>query len=157
MGGKPPLCWEIRRGGHLLLRLTWTPYVLMRRALVFIFLFSASCSFAGTESTQLLDEALRKWLGERDQWAFTQHVREFGEGGLKEDRVERYDPSRPDHARWQLLSVNNCAPTPERLATWLERKGRKRKHRPDKTVGEYLDFEHARLVGETLESARYEV
>lgn len=127
----------------------------MRCVIVVLMMFSGSWAFA--ESPRLLDDAVSTWLGERDQWAFTQRVREFDERGLKEDRLERYDPSRPDHARWQLLSVNGRSPEPQRLAEWLEKKGRKRKHRTDKAVSEYLDFGHARLVGETTTSAFYEI
>lgn len=109
------------------------------------------------ESPALLDEAVQKWLDERNRWAFTQHVREFDNGRLKEVRVERFDPSRPREQRWDLLSVNGAPATSERLASWLERKNRKRKVRLQRPVSEYFDFEQAKAVSETAEVVRYEV
>ncbi|HEX2862270.1 MAG TPA: hypothetical protein VHN79_11545, partial [Lacunisphaera sp.] len=43
----------------------------------------------------LLEQAAEKWMGERDNWAFTMLVREFANGQLREERKERYDPSKP--------------------------------------------------------------
>ena len=60
----------------------------------------------------LLSRAVDKWIGERDQWAFTQFVREFDGGTVKEERLERYDPSRPGESRWQLLAINGLKPGP---------------------------------------------
>ena len=54
----------------------------------------------------LLSQAVDRWIGERNQWAFTQFVREFDGTLVAEERHERYDPSQPGEKRWQLLSVN---------------------------------------------------
>jgi hypothetical protein len=100
----------------------------------------------------LLEQAAEKWLGERDNWAFTMLVREFENGRLKEERQERYDPSKPGMARWALLTVNGEPPTDERRAEWLKHKSPKRTS-PGKPLNEFLDLEQATLVKEDARSA----
>ena len=102
----------------------------------------------------LLDQAVAKWIGGREQWAFTQFVREFDGGEVKEERLERCDPSQPGDRRWQLLTVNGRPPTDERRAEWQERKLRKRLN-PGKSLGDFFDFEHATLTEENAQVVRY--
>ncbi len=110
---------------------------------------------AGRAATPaLLGQAVDKWIGERNRWAFTQHVREFDGGEVAEERVERYDPSQPDARRWQLLSVNGKPPTDERRAAWQERKMKKRLN-PGKALGGFFDFARATATGETTQVVRY--
>jgi len=108
------------------------------------------------QTPPLLRKAVVRWLGERDNWAFTLHVREFDGGRVKEERVERYDPSQPGLARWQLLSVDGKPPGDERRADWQKRKTKKRKN-PGKPLDEYLEFEHATVVKETEKTTCYHV
>ena len=102
----------------------------------------------------LLEQAAEKWLGERDNWAFTMFVREFDGGRVKEERRERYDPSKPGSARWELLSVDGKPPTEERRAEWQKHKTKKRKN-PGKPLNEYLEFERAKVVKENAKTACY--
>jgi len=102
----------------------------------------------------LLEQAAEKWLGERDNWAFTMTVREFDGGRVKEERRERYDPSKPGLARWELLLVNGQPPTEERRTEWLKHKTKKRKN-PGKPLNQYLEFEQATIVKQDDRSACY--
>lgn len=120
-----------------------------------------ACSFAlfatvTAAPPRLLDQAAEKWMGERDNWAFTMLVREFEGGVLKEERQERYDPAKPGAARWALLSVNGSPPTEKRLAEWQKRKTKKRPN-PGKPLNQYLDFEKSTVVIESDRVVRYNV
>jgi hypothetical protein len=104
----------------------------------------------------LLGDAVHSWLDERDYWAFTQRVREFENDELKRERLERYDPSRPDAERWELLEFNGRPATPAEREAWSRRKNRKpRKH--TSPIAEYFDFKNARLAEESSRTARYEL
>jgi hypothetical protein len=122
---------------------------LNRLLLGFALLLGHACA-----APPLLEQAAEKWMGERDKWAFTMRVREFENGQVKEDRRERYDPSRPGLARWTLLTVNGKAPTEERRAEWLKRKTKKRPN-PGKPLNQYLDFERGTVVQEDATIACY--
>lgn len=124
----------------------------MRLLFVFLSLIFLRPVFAATPP--LLEQAAEKWLGERDNWAFTMLVREFAGGQVREERRERYDPSQPGIARWTLLSVNGRSPTDERRAEWQKRKTKKRKN-PGKPLNEYLEFEQAKVVREDSKTACY--
>ena len=105
-------------------------------------LFGAVLATSQAYVPPLLKKAADKWMGERDNWAFTLQVREFDGGEVKEEREERYDPSKPGPGRWQLLSVNGKPPTTERRAEWQKRKAAKHRN-PGKPLDEYLAFEQA--------------
>jgi hypothetical protein len=109
------------------------------------------------ETPALLSEAMAKWSAEVDGWAFTQRVRTFDNGKVKLERLERYDPSRPDDQRWELLQIDGKPPTAEQREYWEKRKNRKAKRRPDKSIEEYFDFAHATVAKETPESIGYDV
>lgn len=121
-----------------------------------IFLSAAILVPAYSATPPLLEQAAEKWLGERDNWAFTMLVREFDGGRVREERRERYDPSQPGLARWALLLVNGQPPTVERRAEWLKHKTKKRKN-PGKPLNQYLDFERATILKEDARSACYEL
>ncbi|MEO7597537.1 MAG: hypothetical protein ABIV50_01295 [Opitutus sp.] len=106
--------------------------------------------------TALLEQVAKNWLDERDHWAFTQLVREFDGKEMKQERIERYDPSKGFAQRWQLVSINGQPPTEKELSEWLGRKNKKkRRDRPG--LGENFDFTKARIAEETPESIRYEL
>jgi len=111
---------------------------------------------ARAETPPLLGQAAEQWLGERDNWAFTLFVREFAKGAVKEERVERYDPSKPGTERWHLETVNGKPPTDEQREDWQKRKTKKRKN-PGKPLDQYLAFEHAVVVKETDKLVSYHV
>lgn len=123
-------------------------------------LATASLCFAaavpGVANGTLLEEAVEKWLGERDHWAFTQRAVEYDDGKARE-RLERYDPSKPGDGRWTLLAIDGKAPTAEQHAAWAKKKFKKNKRRFDSPIGDYFDFSEAKLVSETPKMMRYEV
>ncbi|HYP16023.1 MAG TPA: hypothetical protein VEQ65_02335, partial [Opitutus sp.] len=111
---------------------------------------------AQAEDLSLLRQVADAWLQERDRWAFTQLVREYDGKELKEERLERYDPSRGYAQRWHLISINGELPTEEQRAAWTKRKNKKqRKQKP--TAAENFDFANARVIEETAEIVRYEL
>ena len=128
----------------------------MRHFFLIVVLLISPGVTAYAQTPPLLRKGVVRWLGERDNWAFTLHVREFDGGKVKEERVERYDPSKPGIDRWQLLSVDDKTPTDERRAEWLKRKTKKRKN-PGKPLDEYLEFEHATIFRETEKAVSYHV
>lgn len=124
-----------------------------------VILLLACAALARAETTDLpgpplLRLAADKWLEEGDRWAFTVKIREFAGGEVKEERVERYDPSKPGAARWELLNVNGGAPTDDRRAEWQKRKTKRRKP-ASKSLGDYLDFEDAKIASVTPREVRY--
>lgn len=125
----------------------------MRLILGLIFLGVAVVS-AGAAGSPLLTRAAEKWEAEANHWAFTVLVREVDEGELKEERLERYDPSKPGAARWELLSVDGEVPTPERLTAWQKSKARKHRRAP-KTLSDFFDFENATAVSATEGAVSY--
>ena len=122
----------------------------------FLILFLVPLAFVRAETPALLGKAVEQWLGERDNWAFTVLIREFDGGSVKEERSERYDPSKPGLERWQLLAVNGKPPTEEKRAEWQKRKTKKRKA-PPKSLDDYLDFENARIIKSTDQAVCYHV
>jgi hypothetical protein len=122
---------------------------------IFLLLLSgAALTVVRAETPALLGQAVDKWIGERDQWAFTQFVREFDGDTVREERLERYDPSQPGARRWQLLSVNGRPATDERRAEWQKRKMKKRLN-PGKSLGGFFDLEHATVTDETAQVVHY--
>ncbi len=111
---------------------------------------------AQTQTPPLLRRAVEKWLGERDNWAFTLHIREFDGGKVKEERTERYDPSKPGIGRWELLTVNGKPPADERRAEWQKHKTKKRKN-ATKPLDDYFEFEEAKIVKVTDKTICYHV
>jgi len=128
----------------------------MRNHFFVLSLLIFSCLSLQAQTPPLLRKGVVRWLGERDNWAFTLHVREFNGGKVKEDRIERYDPSKPGIDRWQLIAVDGNPPTDDRRADWQKRKTKKRKN-PGKPLDEYLEFEHATAVKETEKTISYHV
>jgi len=128
----------------------------MRHFFLIVVLLISPGVTAYAQTPPLLRKAVVRWLGERDNWAFTLQVREFDGGKVKEERVERYDPSKPGIDRWQLISVDDKPPSDERRAEWQKRKTKKRKN-PGKPLDEYLEFEHATVFKETEKVISYHV
>lgn len=103
----------------------------------------------------LLNRAADKWLAEGDRWAFTAHVREYDRSNvLKEVRVERYDPSKPGTARWELRTVNGLPPTDERRLAWDKHKA-KRLRNEARALSDFFDFDNARVASSTPQTISY--
>jgi hypothetical protein len=104
----------------------------------------------------MLRQAIQSWLGERDHWAFTQRAVEY-ESDHPHERLERYDPSKSGNARWELLSIDGRPPTAEQRAAWEKRKFKKTRHRFDAPIGDYFDFDDARILDQTPANVRFQV
>lgn len=129
--------------------------MLLMRCLALLIL-PACVALGAREEMSLLRQVANAWLDERDRWAFTQRVREYEGERLKEERLERYDPSRGYAHRWELIALNGKPPSPEQWQEWNRRKNRNpRKKRTE--VAENLDFASARVIEETAEVVRYEL
>lgn len=122
-------------------------------AFAFLLIFTLSGRATGPA---LLERAVEDWLGERDHWAFTQRAVEYDHGRPRE-RLERFDPSRPGNARWELLAINGRRPTAEEHAAWAKKKFKKHRRRFDSPIGDYFDFSDARVVGQTAKLIRFQV
>lgn len=105
---------------------------------------------------QLLQRSVEQWLGGRDHWAFTQRAVEF-EGNASHERLERYDPSKPGDARWELLAVDGKPPTDEQRQKWADKKFKRRHRKFDSPIGDFFDFREAKVIAETPTLVRYEV
>ena len=123
------------------------------RFLLLVLLLGAGSVLPASPSP-LLVRAAEKWLAERDHWAFTLQVREYEGGKLTEERVERYDPSKPVAERWELVSVDGGAAKPDRLAKWLKLKLRSSR-KEHKSLAEYVDFDRATVIDHTALLIRY--
>lgn len=127
---------------------------MIRKLLLFVML--AVTGLARPEDTAILRQVANNWLSERDHWAFTQVVREFDGKELKQERLERYDPSRGFAERWHLVAVNGQPPTEKERAEWLARKNKKqRRERPG--LADNFDFANAKVAEETPQTIRYEL
>lgn len=127
----------------------------MIRRTCFLLLFFTGVAVRA-EPVQLLEEAVEKWLGERDHWAFTQSAVEYKNGKPRE-RLERYDPSLPGNRRWRLIAIDGKIPTPEQHAAWEKRKFRKKPRRFDAPLGDYFDFEEAKVIAAGPGTVRFSV
>jgi hypothetical protein len=125
-------------------------------SLVFLSLAVAFAPVARAVSSPLLESAVENWLGERDHWAFTQRAVEY-DGDTPRERLERYDPSLPADRRWTLLAINGRTPTEQERAAWAKKKFKKSRHRFDAPIGDYFDFERAKVIGQTPKVVRYQV
>ncbi|WP_438481023.1 hypothetical protein [Oleiharenicola lentus] len=127
----------------------------------FIRVSAAACallvtSYLRAEAPAELTEAVTRWAGERDRWAFTQTVKEFDGEQVEQERRETYDPSRPIEKRWELVNIDGRSPTADERAVWDKRKNKKRKRDP-KPLVEYFDFENAKVQQEDAQTVRYQV
>lgn len=129
---------------------------MLLRVIVFLFLCTPVLAASAPASTALLEEAVEKWLGERDHWAFTQRAIEY-EKDKPRERLERYDPSLAAERRWTLLAIDGRVPTEEQRVAWAKKKFKKNRRKFDSPVGDLFEFKRAKLVGDTPKAARYEV
>lgn len=122
-----------------------------------LLVFSAAVPLAGAaDDIGLLQQVAGRWLEERGHWAFTQRVIEYEGKAVKQERLERYDPSQRWVSRWQLLSIDGHKPTPTEWSEWTVRKNKKH-HKHANALGDYFDFSNARVVDQTPKTIRYEL
>jgi hypothetical protein len=128
------------------------------RRLLLLTLATALAPALRAAAPPLLDEAVHQWLAGKDDWAFTQRARTLlDDGSVKEERLERFDPSLPDNQRWHLLAMNGQPPTDDQRHQWQDRKNKKARSASNKPLDELFDFDSATLVTETAEAATYAV
>ncbi|MDB6167405.1 MAG: hypothetical protein JWM88_269 [Verrucomicrobia bacterium] len=121
---------------------------------------AAGFSVRADEPTEppLLHEAVGNWTAGKEDLAFTQRGRTLDDDGkLKEERVERYDPSLPDAQRWHLIEVNGKPPTDAQRESIEHRRNRKPRKKANKPPEELLDFSKARVATETAKDVTFEV
>ena len=110
------------------------------------------------EVPSLLKRAIERWNEGKGELAFTQETKRYRpDGELRDERIERFDPSLPDSRRWTLETVNGSPPTEEQRARWEDRKNGRPRRKVTEAPAHYLDLEHAVLVSGTPEVARYRV
>jgi hypothetical protein len=131
------------------------------RSLRFLLLFSVfglAASELRSEAPPLLARAIERWNAGQGDLAFTQETKRYRlDGEIKDDRVEHFDPSLPDSRRWRLIEVNGLPATEEQRMKWDSRKNAKPRRKVDEAPAEYLDLDHAVLLGETPPDARFRV
>jgi hypothetical protein len=130
-----------------------------RRHCVLLFIL---CSLAAVglqaEAPPLLVRALQRWSAGQGDLAFTQQTKVFlSNGAVKDERVERYDPSLPDSRRWRLIEVNGMPATDEQRRKWESHKNGRPRRKVDESPSEYLDLEHAMLINENPRDARFRI
>jgi hypothetical protein len=122
------------------------------------FALAAIAVTGAAQTPPLLEEAVEKWNAGKEDLAFTQRVRTFtNDNKVKEERVERYDPSLPDERRWHLIEVNGKPPTDEQRERLESRKNRKARKEANKPLGDYFEFERAKTLSEENGLVRYDV
>jgi len=118
-------------------------------------LFAAA---ARAETPPLLAQAFQQWSAGAGDLAFTQRSRIFsGDGSMKIERLERFDPSLPDNMRWRLLEVDGKPATVEQREKWEVRKNSKARKQVAKALTDYLDIEQAAPLKESATHAQFEI
>jgi hypothetical protein len=126
-----------------------------------LFLLCLCCIFPPAlraEAPRLLTTAIQRWTAVQGDMAFTQQTRRFlADGQVKEERVERYDPSLPDNRRWRLIEVDGAPATEEQERKLESAKNGRPRRKVDESPSKYLDLDHAVLIGETPADARFRI
>jgi hypothetical protein len=126
--------------------------------LIFIVFGGLAAPASRAEAPALLSQAIQRCNFGKGDLAFTQRTRAFlSDGGVKEERRERYDPSLPDSQRWRLLEVNGVPATDEQRRNWEVRKNSRPRRKVDESPLTYLDQANATLVAENARDARFRV
>jgi hypothetical protein len=123
------------------------------RLIVFLVLLGA---VHAADAPPLLTEAAERWADVRFRWTFLQTVRETDGNGVVVERLERYDPSRGEARRWQLLKIDGRVPTQEEWEPWNKRKNRSRP-KELKPLAEYIDLPNAVVLGEDDRAITYQL
>jgi len=129
-----------------------------RRTLLLAAVLGLARPFLGAAPPPLLSRALDRWSATHEDVAFTQQTRFFAkDGSVKEERTERFDPSLPDDRRWHLIEVNGQPASPTLRVKVEGRKNGRPKPKVDEKPSDFLDLEHAAVVGETPALVRYQI
>jgi hypothetical protein len=126
--------------------------------LFLLFLYCMVFPAIRAETPPLLTTAIQRWTAVQGDMAFTQQTRRFlADGQVKEERIERYDPSLPDNRRWRLIEVDGVPATDEQERKLESAKNGRPRRKVDESPSKYLDLDHAVLIGETPASARFRI
>jgi hypothetical protein len=110
------------------------------------------------EAPALLMEAFKNWGQGKEDLSFVQRTRFLNDdGSVKEERLERYDPSLPDNERWALLAVDGKPPSDKQRETIQDRRNKKPRKKAIKSLEEYFDLKNANLVKTETNVVFYEV
>lgn len=110
------------------------------------------------EAPALLVEAFKNWGQGKEDLSFVQRTRFLNDdGSLKEERVERYDPSLPDNKRWELLEVDGKPPTEKQRKDIQDKRNKKPRKKAIKSLDEYFDLQNAKTVKTEKDVVFYEV
>jgi hypothetical protein len=110
------------------------------------------------EAPALLTKAIGQWSSSPEAMAFTERTKVLhADGSMKEERVERFDPSQPDSRRWKLIEVGGIPATPQQREKWESRKNGRPRQKVNGSPSDFLDLDRAALVGETPGVARFRV
>jgi hypothetical protein len=123
-------------------------------------LFLALCWHAPLKAAPptLLQEAFENWAQGKDDLSFVQRTRFLNDdGSLKEERLERYDPSLPDNKRWELLEMNGKTPSDSQRERIQDRRNKKPRKKANKPLEEYFELETAKVMENGQDMVRYEV
>ena len=125
-----------------------------------ILLFSLACSLSlSAETPLLLSQAVDKLIADDEHWAYTRVTRPLTRDGKPSDSVtiEQFDPSLPYGHQWTLVKLNGHAPSRAEVQSWEASKARMTKARGERTLGDILDLDHARVQSESPSSVAYVV
>jgi hypothetical protein len=121
-------------------------------------LFMITVADLAGEAPELLREAFANWSQGKDDLSFVQTTRFLhDDGSLKEERVERYDPSLPDAQRWALLEVNGGQPTQNQRERIQDKRNKKPRKKALKPLQDYFDLDKATVVETERDVVRYSV
>ena len=130
-------------------RTPWRSSSLLNTVLLFGLVFAAP--MMASEHEEIVDRAIRAMENDfRESWAFR-------EVATREESVfvAEYDPRRPEDARWELLSVDDRAPSAKEIEAFLDRKEKNRKddrdEDEDRGIEAHVRPESLRLLEETDE------
>jgi hypothetical protein len=134
-------------------------HLMPRHQRLFLLLLCSMVSPAlRAEAPPLLITALQRWTAIQGNLAFTQQTRRFlADGQVKEERIERYDPSLPDDRRWRLIEVDGVPATDEQEKKLESVKNGRPRRKVNESPSKYLDLDHAVLIGETPAAARFRI
>jgi hypothetical protein len=135
------------------------PFYVLRAGLVCVCTSIAlTPAVIAAESVALLKEAFQNWSQGKDDLSFVQRTRFLhDDGSLKEERVERYDPSLPDERRWALLEVDGKPPTDSQRERIQDRRNKKPRKKANKPLDEYFDLDNAKVIETEKDIVRYDV
>jgi hypothetical protein len=110
------------------------------------------------ETSPLLSNALQRWLAGQGDLAFTEHTKVFHhDGSLKDEWVERFDPSQSESHRWTLIEHAGVPATQDQSTRWEAHKNAKPRQKVDKSPLELFDLDHAVIVSDAQNTIRYKV